>query len=649
MNPSRWYVRAGSLTLGLLLLLACGRATPTPPPDSPTRVPTSTEAAEAATPTLAAAATATTPEATATLAGDETTAATATTVAGAVPTPAVPGATAEPPTLTEDRYENEALGLAWDVPGEGWRLRAVPESDQPMMQGLVSLQAPDGTFFVLTALPFADAGLGMQGAVMAKNPDVFFEQALQNLGLEGSTSERVEVGGAPAVRLEMAPGQVLYMIVRPVAAFSLFTQLPAGTSNEVVEQALAGLRFFEPVGQAVAEALPTPLPDPKSPEEQREGIIGQVEAMRELEAKEAVPFTFLTPTELRERLEKSLAEENDPEELVAEDRLLKLLGLIPADTDLTTLLLDLYSSQVAGFYDPEENEFYLISEAQQGMLGATERVTFAHEMVHALQDQYWDLEPLTDEARLNDDEAAAARAVIEGDAQVITGLYVIGSLSSEDIGAVVAGGSELDRKTLEQTPRFLQESLTFPYVAGEVFVQSWRKMGGVEAINGLYRAMPRSTEQILHPERYPDDVPEAVTLPDLAGALGAGWTEYERNVWGEFSLRQMLAEHLTLDQALRAAEGWGGDSYAFLSDGDGHDLVVFAFAWDEPTEAAEFEKVASLWLEEEGFNAAGGVWQAAADGRAARLGKVGVRSLLAITNQAESLERVWQVLEQAGG
>ena len=71
---------------------------------------------------------------------------------------------------------------------------------------------------------------------------------------------------------------------------------------------------------------------------------------------------------------------------------------------------------------------------------------------------------------------------------------------------------------------------------------------------------PESTEQILHPDRYPDDKPVLVELPDLKPTLGDGWTELDSNVMGEWYTYLLLGK---------------GRSQSFrLSEAQAHQAVV---------------------------------------------------------------------------
>ena len=66
-------------------------------------------------------------------------------------------------------------------------------------------------------------------------------------------------------------------------------------------------------------------------------------------------------------------------------------------------------------------------------------------------------------------------------------------------------------------PEILRRQLEFPYLEGQVFVTTLLGQGGWDSVDAAWDELPASTEQILHPERYPSDAPVKV---DAAGRRG---------------------------------------------------------------------------------------------------------------------------------
>jgi uncharacterized protein (DUF736 family) len=106
---------------------------------------------------------------------------------------------------------------------------------------------------------------------------------------------------------------------------------------------------------------------------------------------------------------------------------------------------------------------------------------------------------------------------------------------------------------------------------------------------------PLSTEQILHPDRYPDDSPALLDLPDFSEKLGEGWEEIDRNSLGEWYTYLLLAKaydpsfRINEDQAKLSAEGWGGDQYLVYHNAEiDQEILVYRSDWDTQKDTSEF-------------------------------------------------------------
>lgn len=175
--------------------------------------------------------------------------------------------------------------------------------------------------------------------------------------------------------------------------------------------------------------------------------------------------------------------------------------------------------------------------------------------------------------------------------------------SVSEVEAILDGSaSGIDYAVYRRTPRFLRELMTFPYVSGLEFVQYAWAGGDWEAVNALWDEPPLSTEQVLHPERYPDEIPIDVSLPPgLEEALGDGWNETLRDVMGEFELYLLLDKRALEAIAPEiAADGWGGDEFVLLTD-DQHALFVARFEWDSERDAIEAWHALDEWLRRSGI------------------------------------------------
>ena len=321
----------------------------------------------------------------------------------------------------------------------------------------------------------------------------------------------------------------------------------------------------------------------------RAEVEANVVALRGLEPLAAITPVVLSRDQLRDRLAADMAAEMAPDASRADVLELSAFDFLERDYDLYAAQLELQGDGILGYYDPETAEFVVVNEG--ALLDAPAQWTHAHEFVHALQDQHYDLDALTDDT-VDSEAQAAVRALAEGEADLVQFLYLTegGFFSEEETRAVVAEMTQSGSSDLDAYPPVLVSSLIFPYTSGAQFVDSLHRAGGFEAIDAAWLDPPRSTEQILHPERYlAGDVPQIVTLPPLTDTLGVGWEQIEDDILGEFFLREYLDQQLAAAVAERAAEGWGGDRYAvYWNEATGGLVMALRLVWDTAEDATEF-------------------------------------------------------------
>jgi len=190
-----------------------------------------------------------------------------------------------------------------------------------------------------------------------------------------------------------------------------------------------------------------------------------------------------------------------------------------------------------------------------------------------------------------DEAFQAALGMVEGNATYFMLVYAQRYLTIEEQLEI---GLQAPPST-EGIPAFILEMQSWPYTAGLSFVQALEARGGIEAVNRAFTRLPVSTEQIIHPERYPNDVPRPVDVPDLAPELGRGWTDLDVMGLGEAFLSIMLGLELDRTAADAAAAGWDGGIYRAWVNGE-RVAVVLSTVWDRPEDASEFAAAMSEYL-----------------------------------------------------
>ena len=306
-----------------------------------------------------------------------------------------------------------------------------------------------------------------------------------------------------------------------------------------------------------------------------------VERATGLKFKERPRVAVRSRQQVRAYLIRKLDEQLPPAKLRGLETTYRLFGLLPDTLQLRALLLDLYTEQVAGYYDPDSATLFAVADADP----AQQRLVLAHEMIHALQGQYIPLDSILHETS-NNDRLTAAQAVLEGQA-TLASIEVLASGQDVTANPEFSG---LYRQQVRQrqsampvfakAPLIVREALIFPYLAGAEFMQWWKTSQLRDTVPYGPR-MPVSTEQIMFPDQYLSDQPATLAFS------GNGERIYE-DVLGESELRILMA-HLMGRQEVRTGgpNGWGGDRYRVIPTPTGPALVWY-LVWDDKRAADRF-------------------------------------------------------------
>jgi hypothetical protein len=269
-----------------------------------------------------------------------------------------------------------------------------------------------------------------------------------------------------------------------------------------------------------------------------------------------------------------------------------VVGLLPANYPLREKYIDLLGEQVAAFYDQHAHKLFMYEDAT--LDNAQNRVVLAHELTHGLQDQYFGLKRLPLEIKTNDDQAAAASALVEGDATLVMSEFMMKNMSRQMFKDSMLASFTQNMKQLETAPRFLREMLVFPYLRGQEFCAALYGQGGYEAVSKAYAHPPTSTAQILHPQKYMSNPREEPIAVEWTETKVKGEAPLGDNTVGEMGLRILLTEWLDAATGERVAAGWRGDRYLYFAGGQG---IVWKTIWSSPAQATAFFEAEKKLLE----------------------------------------------------
>jgi hypothetical protein len=331
-------------------------------------------------------------------------------------------------------------------------------------------------------------------------------------------------------------------------------------------------------------------------------VSASVEELRRLKFKQPVKAQIILPKAARESF-KAKIKPWDVEQAGYTQKAYVHLGLIPARTDLITDYLDLAERDVLGYYDTESKVLHVLGHVAEEEV----KPVIAHELTHALEDQYFDFQAVAKKANGDDDRATAISAVIEGSATALMIAYSTRQARDVDAASKVEKAENKRAENLKGAPSFVQQSVILPYILGFTFLlrgSPWLWENGVPTaeIDEAYANPPRSTRQILHPEQYwwgnwrKDPAPLA--LPDLSARLGPGWKKATDGSIGELGLAVLTGSHLDLtriDALLPsrwtndAAIGTQGDVYHHYVNGE-RSVTVLLTRWESMRDAEQFDK-----------------------------------------------------------
>jgi hypothetical protein len=314
---------------------------------------------------------------------------------------------------------------------------------------------------------------------------------------------------------------------------------------------------------------------PKISQRQAEELFKSVEEILQFVSEDTkLPIKHPVKRKLvdRDTVEKDLTErlknDEDSQRMEHAEVVLKKFGFLPRDFHLRQFFISMMREQVAGYYNVKDQTVYLLDWIEP----AAQRAILAHELTHALQDQNfqlekwdkgpgendekkkkkWSADDLDTMKEAADDEQLVARvATLEGQGMAELLDYVLAPAgknvnnSPVQVEALKAGMTEDKQSPIfNSAPRFLKESLVFPYREGLSFLQQIMfKKGREGAFAGTMANPPTTTREIMQPETYlAGEKVAALQVPKLQPILGSGYRAYDAGAMGEFDVSVFLSQ-----------------------------------------------------------------------------------------------------------
>ncbi|MEZ5987666.1 MAG: hypothetical protein R3F30_00780 [Planctomycetota bacterium] len=324
--------------------------------------------------------------------------------------------------------------------------------------------------------------------------------------------------------------------------------------------------------------------------------------------------------ELREFIVAKLREEYGDGKLERSQYMLRTMGFIPPDMDLEKAFLEVLLSQIGGFYDPERKQFFMMLRSA-AMGEFANRTVIAHELTHALDDQLYGLGDRM-KPGLSEDAGFAVGAVAEGSATCLMMRWGVANQGKYDMKEMLESQKEEMERNLVfmQAPPYFHTMLA-RYMMGMYFLTKGKgptalvqaRNGVRDAVGAAFGEMPRSSEQILHPDKYWDpqrrDLPVVLADEEAFARIVAGRCDLpvaDEDTLGELLCSVLGKKHRKkYDENLMAAlsalmmqprywvhasgRGLGGDRVFIMArTRKAPEALLWVTFWDTAGDAQEF-------------------------------------------------------------
>jgi hypothetical protein len=320
-------------------------------------------------------------------------------------------------------------------------------------------------------------------------------------------------------------------------------------------------------------------------------LVAKLAELRGLSLEAKISVEEVDEDYLRDRVTAMLASPKGRSVFVGDARAMVAFNTVaPGDRVGDAALAPLLSAELGGLFDPNTKRVYVRRRVTADQDDEVRwRSTVIHELTHAVQHEHFGaLEPSGD----SEDEWLANRALIEGDARLVSLLYLTGldGFSRRRLLHMVGSRNELrtasDRQ-LAKLPPAVRARLSFEYWDGAEFVAALRRAGDTALLNRAFESPPTTTEQVLHPTKYlAGELPVEVALPPAP----RGYRTVATGRRGELLIRVMAERCLPSAEAQVVAAGWGGDAFTLAEARDGSQGLLWSTSWDSVDDARQFVK-----------------------------------------------------------
>jgi hypothetical protein len=335
-----------------------------------------------------------------------------------------------------------------------------------------------------------------------------------------------------------------------------------------------------------------------------------------LPIKHAVKHKLTSRDEVQKFIEKRMKDDPDRKRMEESEFVMKKFGLLPNDFNLSKFMVSMLREQVAGYYDTKTKTMNLLD----WLPPEVQKPVMAHELTHALQDQYVNLDKWEDadkpegkklslpEQLALDEERVARQSVTEGQAMLVLidySLVPMGSTAAESPDAVKMMEDQMMDGTgspvFASAPLYIKRAMMFAYREGTEFERQVLVSNGKQgAFQGTLDRPPQDTREVMQPRTYlaGEHVP-LLTVPNYDKVLGHGWEQIDFGALGQFDVNVLMELYADADTAKDLTPDWrGGYYYAAHKKGTPAQDVAFIYVseWSDEAAASDFARLfADSW------------------------------------------------------
>jgi hypothetical protein len=323
-----------------------------------------------------------------------------------------------------------------------------------------------------------------------------------------------------------------------------------------------------------------------------DAVMKQLSSITGFKVKRQLPFEMISREQVNKFLKEQIRHSVKPEEIRAEETTLKKFGFVPRDFDLKKNTIDLLTEQAAAFYDFHRKKLFISDWAARNMRDEA----LVHELGHALADQNFPIEKFLSQNSDDSEESLARESVVEGQAEWLMIQYALRQngrtladpatarefLKSDDD----SGTPDKEYPVFSTAPLYIRRTLMFPYEDGQRFQQAVFLKNGNSAFAEVFRKPPVTTSQVMHPERYFNNV--TATSPVLPKPIHHSKAFVGGSV-GELDEQVMLQQYIDADTAQSLSPKLKGATYRIdESKPKGITMLIYASEWQDEASARQY-------------------------------------------------------------